>query len=197
MSLKFNEKEIKKHINQIARYQYNALRKAARRGLKAAYETSWVITKDRYYHLGKNTEKNQTASYRDQTDKIARVNPTSVEIVLRAATRAFSLINSVVGSKKPRNQKGIKIANRKPLVVKIDGKRKVATGGQFIASPKKTRIHGVTQVFVRGKQGKNEGKLTKQTSHSISRVLKKDASQSKLYIEVSMAIDKAFNEVFQ
>jgi hypothetical protein len=110
-----------------------------------------------------------------------------------ASNQPYSQIHSVVGSRYPRKQRGIRIDSRRPLSVKIGGKQIAKQKGQFIAAPKKTP--GVTQVFLRSK--KEPGSFLKLSNESIGALLQEEVNQKKIEDAVNLAVKGAYDETFK
>lgn len=191
--LTFNKKELLVHIKKIEKAQHNALRKATRRSLAAAYNTAWEISKKQYHRLPKNENCDTNTSFKNRTEKIARTSTSNMEAVLRASNQPYSQVHSVVGSRYPRKQRGIKIDSRPPLSVKIGGKQIVKQKGQFIAAPKKTP--GVTQIFIRSK--KDSGSFLKLATESIVALLQQEVNQKKIEDAVNLAVKGVYDETFK
>lgn len=187
--LAFNQDEIMNHIKEIGKANYNAMRKANRHSLAAARKTAWSIAKAQYFKLPKSKEQNKNISFKQRTSKMISFNPSAMHNVLKAEKRRYSLIHSVVGSRHPSKK-------RKPITVKIAGRKSTREHGQFISSPKKTRGSGVTQVFMIGKKGKWKGKFIKQTNQSLWDLLNQEDNAIAIRKSMESAVSNVYREAF-
>lgn len=138
-------------------------------GRKVATSTSAKVVTSRH-RARVITKKEVTTEIEKRTrNYLTSANVDSMRIVFNYPTKAFGLLRFVVGRKTPAKQKGVKIKDRKKVIIRVHNSNTTLEKA-FIAKGRGNKFHVFTRV---GNHGKNRGKMVRHATPSIAFYVKK------------------------
>ncbi len=191
MGIEFDLRDVQKFIESIDKDNQKAMRSASTRSINAMHKEAWKIAKERYNKLPKATERDKNEPFNSRvTKRVDRSDPTSYKTNLKATKEPYNAIHSVVGSRYPRNQKGIPVKSRPTVYVRVAEEKKKIGPNQFIAQPKKTEGQDVTLLLSRHEKGR-----MKETYSSLYDVLSFPENEKRIEDVFNKVVDEVYGKI--
>ncbi len=191
MGIEFDLRDVQKFIESIDKENQKAMRSAANRSINAMHKEAWKIAKERYSKLPKTEDRDKNEAFNSRVTKsVDRSDPTSYKTKLKATKEPYNAIHSVVGSRYPRDQKGIPVKRRAPIYVRIAGEKTKVGKAQFIGKPKATASKDVTLLLARTEEGQK-----KETYSSLYDVLSFPENEKRIEAVFNKVVDEVYGKM--